>query len=118
MRKNRIILAIDDDADMLEYYQAALAGLGQVRTAGGLKDARPQLQGVDLIILDFHLQDDQETFQKIVPELRKSAPVLLCSGVQDERVPILGDALGTIGYWNKADGLQKLHALVHAALKT
>lgn len=116
MSKGKTILAIDDEADMLEFYQVALSGFGEIRLARNMAEARSQLTGVDLIILDFHLENDAEKFQEIVPELRKTAPVLLCSGVQDERVPVLGSILGIEGYWHKASGLPKLHALVHSAL--
>ena len=35
------------------------------------------MDGVDLILLDFYLEDDKELFQQIVPELKKTAPVLV-----------------------------------------
>lgn len=110
------ILAIDDDATMLKFYEATLAGIGEVRTAINLQEARRQLQGVDLIILDFYLEQDQELIQDIVPELKKVAPVLLCSGVQDVRVPSIGAALGIAGYWNKGADHEKLRSLVRSIL--
>ena len=113
---NKTILAIDDDEAVLAFYKAALAGLGAVRLAPGMREARAQLDGVDLILLDFDLAHDDETFQELVPELRKVAPVLLCSAIQDERIPTLGKLLGIAGYWNKGDGLEALHALVRAEL--
>jgi len=51
-----------------------------------------------------------------VPELKKIAPVLLCSGVQDERVSGIGASLGVAGYWNKGAGHDKLLALVKTVL--
>ncbi len=69
-----------------------------------------------MILLDFYLEDDKELFQQIVPELKKTAPVLLCSGVQDERVSGIDSALGVAGYWNKGAGHDKLLALVKSVL--
>lgn len=113
---NKTILAIDDDELMLAFYQSVLAEFGSVRTALNLAAARRQMDGVDLILLDFYLEDDAELFQQVVPELKKTAPVLLCSGVQDERVSGIGAALGIDGYWNKGTGHDKLLALVRSVL--
>ena len=113
---DKTILAIDDDKIMLAVYKAALAEFGQVKTALNLNEARAQLEGVDLIILDFNLEHDKETIQEVVPELKKVAPVLLCSGVQDVRVPAIGTMLGIAGYWNKGADYEKLRSLVKSAL--
>ncbi len=113
---NKTILAIDDDELMLAFYRSVLAEFGTVRTALNLDEARRQMDGVDLILLDFYLEDDKDLFQQIVPELRNEAPVLLCSGVQDERVSGIGSALGVAGYWNKRAGHDKLLALVRTVL--
>ncbi len=113
---NKTILAIDDDELMLAFYRCVLAEFGTVKTALNLNEARRQMDGVDLILLDFYLENDKELFQQIVPELRKKAPVLLCSGVQDERVSGIGAALGVAGYWNKGAGHDKLLALVKSVL--
>ena len=112
----KTILAIDDANTMLIFYRAALAEYGEVRTALNLEDARKQLDGVDLIILDFYLEQDSEFIQDIVPELKKTAPVLLCSGIQDMSVPQLGAELGIVGYWNKGADHDKLRSLVKSAL--
>jgi DNA-binding NtrC family response regulator len=111
------ILAIDDDKDMLALYQVILAGLGQMRTALNLTEARAQMEGVDLIILDFNLEQDKETIQEILPELKKVAPVLLCSGIQDLGVPVIGAEHGIAGYWNKAADHDKLRLLVKSMFK-
>ena len=112
----KTIIAIDDDAAMLSFYKVLLAEFGEVRTATNLKEARKQLTGVDLVILDFHLSQDKEHFQDIVPELKRVAPVLLCSGVQDAAVQGLGAALGISGYWNKGPDHEKLRSLVRSLL--
>ena len=112
----KTIMAIDDDKDMLVFYQAILADLGQVRTALNLTEARKQMDGVDLIILDFNLEQDKETIQEIVPELKKVAPVLLCSGIQELGVPVIGVESGIDGYWNKSNDHGKLRSLVKAFL--
>lgn len=113
----KTILAIDDDANMLQFYKVLLAQFGDVRTAADMQQARRQLTGVDLIILDFYLGRDQERIQDIVPELRRTAPVVLCSGVQDPGVQGLGTALGIAGYWNKGPEHDKLQSLVRSVLK-
>ena len=113
---NKVILAIDDDQNMLKFYQAALAEFGTVRTASSMPEARKQLNGVDLIILDFYLERDPDFFQDVVPELKKAAPVLLCSGIQEIGVPAMGAALGVAGYWNKGSDHEKLLSLVRSAL--
>lgn len=114
---DKTILAIDDDKEMLGFYRTVLAEFGQVRTASNLNEARTQREGVDLIILDFYLEHDRETLQEIVPELKKTAPVLLCSGVQNLEVPAFGASLGIAGYWNKGADLDSLRALVKTVLR-
>lgn len=115
---NKTILAVDDDESMLKFYKVALAEFGEVRIAKNLTDARKQLDGIDLIILDFNLEHDQELFQDVVPELLRVAPVLLCSGVDDVRVPSLGASLGIAGYWNKSSGREKLCSLIRSILNS
>lgn len=114
----KCILAIDDDEAILAFYKAVLAGRGEVRTARSLAEARPQLAGVDLILLDFDLRNDQVMFKDVMQELKAKAPILLCSGVQDPRVPPVGAALGAVGYWNKQSGREALASLVDSTLET
>ena len=114
---DKTILAIDDEKSMLAFYAVALAEFGIVRTAENLHDARMQLDGVDLIVLDFNLEHDLERFQDIVPELKKTAPVLLCSGIQELEVPVMGVGLGIAGYWNKGSDHEMLRSLVRSILK-
>jgi len=113
----KTILAIDDDEEMLSLYRVKLADLGQVRTALNLNEARAQMDGVDLIILDFYLEQDKESIQEILPELKKIAPVLLCSGIQELGVPVIGAEYGIAGYWNKASDYGKLRSLVKSMLR-
>lgn len=112
----KTILAIDDDLNMLAFYQAALSEFGTVRTAPSLAEARKHLDGADLIILDFYLENDPELFQHAVSELKQTAPILLCSGIQELGVPALGAALGVAGYWNKSADHEKLRTLVKTVL--
>lgn len=109
---NKVILAIDDDAVILDYYRTVLGRFGEVRTAANLEEARRQFGGVSLILLDFDLAEDRDMFQDVVKELRPVAPILLCSGVQDVQVPALGAMLGIAGYWNKGSDRDGLIALV------
>ncbi len=113
---NKTILVIEDDEQMVRLYQTALSRFGEVRVANSLAQARTQLQGLDLIVLDYHLEDETIRFQDMVPELKQHAPVLLCSGVFDPRVPAMGQGLGVVGYWNKVDSLDALFQLVAKAL--
>lgn len=113
---SKVILAIDDDEAVLAFYKLVLAKFAEIRTALNLVEARKQLDGVDLIILDFDLGQDRELFQDVVKDLKQVAPVLLCSGVQDVQVPAFGAALGIVGYWNKASNREELVSLVKSAL--
>lgn len=112
----KTILAIDDENSMLAFYKVILAEFGEVRTATNLQEARKQLTGVDLIILDFYLEHDKYLIQDIVPEFKAVAPVLLCSGVQELGVPGIGAQLGIAGYWNKGADHDKLCSMVRSAL--
>lgn len=112
----KTILAIDDEGSMLSFYKITLTEFGSVRTAANLQEARKQLDGVDLIILDFYLEHDKDLFQEVVPELKKAAPVLLCSGVQELGVSTLGAELGIAGYWNKSSDYGKLLTMVRSVL--
>lgn len=114
MRKT--ILAIDDDRDMLAFYQAMLAGVAEVKTALDLREARAQLAGVDLILLDFNLEHDRETIQETMAEFKPVAPVLLCTGVQNLEVGAVAATLGIAGYWNKGADHQKLMSMVKSLL--
>lgn len=113
---DKTILAIDDETDMLAFYRIALAEFGDVKTASNLSDAVKQLEGVDLIVLDFHLEQDPDLIQEIVPKLREVAPVLLCSGIQEAGVPAIGVALGIAGYWHKGSDYESLRSLVKSVL--
>lgn len=113
---NKTILLIEDDDEVLRVYKAVLAEFGTLRVARNMDEARPQLAGVDLFILDFHLREEATSFQDIVGELKPLAPVLVCSGVPDPRILALGKQLGIAGYWNKGAGFDALRTKVKAAL--
>ena len=112
----KMILAIDDEKSMLAFYQVALAEYGQVRTASGMKEARTQYDGLDLIILDCYMEDEQDTLQNRLAELTKVAPVLICSGVMNPMVQAIGQANGATGFWQKSKDVEGLHTLVKAVL--
>ena len=114
----KTILAIDDEKIMLQFYAVVLAEFGAVRTATNLQEARQQLAGVDLILLDFYLEPGQSRFQSVMPEFKKIAPVLLCSSAQGLEVPVIGSASGAAGFWDKTTGREKLCALVKRLLAT
>lgn len=114
----KTILVVEDDEEVRRVYEAVLREFGQVRVAGTLAQARGQLDGVDLIILDYHLRGETASFADIVAALRPAAPVLLCSGIPDPRIRALGVELGVAGYWNKGSGLELLHKKVSAILNT
>jgi DNA-binding NtrC family response regulator len=113
---NKTIVVIDDDEDMLRFYRALLADLGEVCTYDSLREARTNFTGADLFLLDFYLEKDQNLIQETVPELKAIAPVLLCSGVQDERIPEFCLQLGAAGYWNKGSPHDVLRDKVKALL--
>lgn len=110
------LLVIDDDAEVLRVYKAVLDELGEVRTATNLEQARQQLDGLDLILLDYRLKSEQLSFEQIVEELRPVAPILLCSGMPDPALRGLGERLGLAGYWNKGAGFVSLRDKVLTAL--
>lgn len=112
----KTILAIDDSASMLDFYQATLGDLGELRCFESLHDARGHFQNVDLIILDFNLENDAELIQEIVQELKPVAPIIVCSGVQDERVASFCLHLGVNDYWNKGSDYPALLAKVRRLL--
>lgn len=112
----KTILVVEDDDEVRRVYQTVLGEFGEVRAAADLAQARGQLAGVDLIVLDYHLRGENATFAEALTELRASAPVLVCSGMPDPRVPAQGAELGAIGYWNKGSGLDLLRKKVRLAL--
>jgi DNA-binding response OmpR family regulator len=114
--KDKTILVIEDDAEVLRVYKAVLGEFGQVRTAQTMTEARQLLDGVDLIILDYHLENETATFQEIVPELHPVAPILVCSGIPDPAVRAQGKDMGVAGYWNKGAGFEMLRSKVRAIL--
>lgn len=101
---------------MLAYYKVVLAEFGEIRIATTLEQAQPQLQGVNLILLDFYLEHSKEQIQDIVPRLRTVAPGLLCSGVQELMVPAIGASFGVAGYWNKCSDQGRRLPLVRSLL--
>jgi DNA-binding response OmpR family regulator len=113
---NKTILVIEDDAEVLRVYKTVLGEFGQVRAAQTMAEARQLLDGVDLIILDYHLEHETASFQEIVPELRPVAPILVCSGIPDPAIRAQGKDLGVAGYWNKGAGFELLRSKVRAVL--
>lgn len=115
----KTILVIDDDQALLNFYCTVLQDRGRTLGALDMAQARKLVssESIDLIILDFYLAGDTEKFQDIVAELKPVAPILLCSGVQDVHVPVLGLSLGIAGYWNKSSDRSRLLDLVDAALQ-
>lgn len=114
----KTILIIEDDVEVLRVYKTVLAEFGPVRGAHDMAQARSQLEGVDLIILDYHLKHEKTRFQDIVQELKPVAPILLCSGIPDPALLALGASLGLSGYWNKGSGVLALREKVKAVLGT
>lgn len=113
---DKTILVIEDDDEVLRVYKAVLSEFGRVRVAKNMAQARDLLDGVDLIILDYHLEHEKASFQDIVPELRPIAPILLCSGIPDPAIRAQGKDLGVAGYWNKGAGFEALRAKVRSTL--
>lgn len=113
---DKTILVIEDDEEVLRVYKAVLSEFGRVRVAPNMAKARGLLDGVNLIILDYHLEHETASFQEIVAELQPIAPILLCSGIPDPAIRAQGKNLGVTGYWNKGTGLETLRVKVKAAL--
>lgn len=113
---NKTILVIEDDEEVLRVYKAVLGEFGQVRLTKSMAEARGQLDGVDLIILDYHLGSERTSFQEIVQELKPVAPILLCSGIPNPAIRAEGKDLGVAGYWNKGAGFDALRLKIRTAL--
>lgn len=105
---SKTIMAIDDSKSMLDLYTALLADFGNILIFESLREARSHLTHIDLIILDFNLENDTELIQDIVLELKPVAPIIICSGVQDERVASFCLSLGVMDYWNKGTEYETL----------
>lgn len=112
----KTILFIDDDVEVLRVYKTILEDLAEVRTAGTLAEARPLLQGVDLIVLDYHLRDEPTPFTELVTELKQHAPVMMGSGMSVVQISLLVEQHGLSGFWSKGTGLVKLREKVEAFL--
>lgn len=112
----KVILVIDDDEEVLRVYKTVLSDFAQVKVAQDMSQARTQLDGVDLILLDYYLRKGEISFQDIVPELKRVAPILVCSGTPDPAVRTLGLSLGAAGYWHKSTGFVALREKVQAVL--
>lgn len=113
---DKTILVIEDDEEVLRVYKVFLGKFGQVRIAQNMKQARGQLEGVDLIILDYHLRNEKTSFEACVEELKPHAPILLCSGIPDRSIPARGKDMGVVSYWNKGTGLEVLSSKVQSVL--
>lgn len=82
------IIAIDDDEIILEFYKYTFADEG-ITVFNNVADAEEWLEGhnTKAIILDFYMPFyDGKTIPEIIDSLKKHAPILICSGVEDARV--------------------------------
>lgn len=113
---SKTILLIEDDTEVLRVYKTVLSQFGPVRTAQDMAQARGQFEGVDLVILDYHLRNEKASFQDVVSELKPVAPILLCSGIPDPAIRAQGARFALAGYWNKGTGLEALVAKVKSIL--
>lgn len=86
-RSNKVILVVEDETNLREFYLAALGDDYKVVTSSSGQDAIKHLgSGVDLVILDCKLPD--MTGIDVLGKIRDSSrvPVLIVTGCEDDRV--------------------------------
>lgn len=118
----KLILAVDDDVSIREFYEQSLALLGyDVRCASGARSAKESilLRKPDLILMDIMMPDQDGI--SLTRELRadhatSDIPIVMVSGLADAGT--LQDALlfGAVGYLVKPVDQDALKAKIETTL--
>lgn len=111
------VLVVDDDPGVLEVVAGALREDGhEVRTAAGGMSAIEAVEdeAPDLVVLDLRLPDVDGVH--IVSRLRPdfTGPILICSGVRDERARVRALDAGADDFMLKPFGVAELRARLRA----
>jgi CheY-like chemotaxis protein len=92
-----VILVINDDADMLDLYEAFLRDMGHEPVTKIAVESGPEtVRAVDpdALLVDLRRPDEHEYGLRIIEELRadpelKALPIVLCTGATQEVRPLL-----------------------------
>ena len=113
------ILVVDDDRDILEALQTALAGLGvEVFTAsdGDLALTQAEAHKPDLVVLDMMLPKRSGflVMERLRRGKKKSEPprIIMVTGNQGQRHKTYAQSMGVDDYMNKPFRMEKLLASV------
>lgn len=114
------ILVVDDEPDVTETLRSALELAGhEVLTAGtaAMGIAIATTGSPDLVVLDLRLPDEDGL--KVVSKLRPGfeAPILILSGVKDDRVKVAALTAGADDFLGKPFGMPELNARLDALLR-
>lgn len=114
------ILVVDDEPDVTEALRSALELAGhEVLTAGtaAMGVAIATTGKPDLVVLDLRLPDEDGL--KVVRRLRPGfeAPILILSGVKDDRVKVAALTAGADDFLGKPFGMPELTARLDALLR-
>lgn len=114
------ILVVDDEPDVTEALRSALELSGhEVLTAGtaAMGVAIATTGAPDLVVLDLRLPDEDGL--KVVRKLRPGfeAPILILSGVKDDRVKVAALTAGADDFLGKPFGMPELTARLDALLR-
>ena len=113
------VLIVDDDRDILEALQAAMAGLGvEVFTAndGELALTQAETHKPDLVVLDMMLPKRSGflVMERLRRGKKKSEPprIIMVTGNQGQRHKTYAQSMGVDDYMNKPFRMEKLLASV------
>jgi len=92
-----VILVIDDDADMLDLYQAFIRNMGHVPvTKMAVESGQETVREIepDALLVDLRRPDEDEYGLRVIEELRadpelKALPIILCTAGAQEVRPLL-----------------------------
>jgi CheY-like chemotaxis protein len=92
-----VILVINDDADMLEAYEAFIRDMGHVPVTKIAVESGPETVrdvDADALLVDLRRPDENEFGLRIIEELRsdpelKALPIVLCTAGAQEVRPLL-----------------------------
>ncbi|MBN2360113.1 MAG: response regulator transcription factor [Deltaproteobacteria bacterium] len=113
-----IVLIVDDEPAIRESLHFALARGGfDTRQASSLAEARPQLDRVDLVVLDLMLPDGNglDLLREAGP--RSSLPVIVLTSCDDEADRVVGLELGADDYVVKPFSPREVVARVRSVLR-
>ncbi|MFD0589493.1 response regulator transcription factor [Paenibacillus sp. GCM10027627] len=121
MARNRKVLIIDDEEDIVRLLETVLKkeGIEQIVTAGTAKDGVRQFQreAPDLVLLDIMLPDGEG--YEVCKEIRavSNVPILFLSAKTEEIDKILGFAIGGDDYISKPFSPKEVAYRVKAQLR-